>query len=104
MLLSLAPMLAVQPSTAPSTPKDQLISCAVSKFESPRWSPETYGHSGLFFDNRPEPRQVEIEDLTKRADANPEDAACRDRLTHLLRLEKRADEATRRQWRSTAAA
>lgn len=89
-------MLAVQPSTAPSTPKDQLISCAVSKFESPRWSPETYGHSGLFFDNRPEPRQIEIEDLTKRADSEAEDAACRDRLTHLLRLEKRADEATKR--------
>lgn len=96
VLLSLAPPLVALPSAAPSTPKGQLISCAVSKFESPRWSPVTYGYCGLIYDNRPEPRQIEIEDLTKRADADPEDAATRDRLVVLLRQEQRGEEATKR--------
>ena len=67
-----------------------------ASFECVRWEPVIFDHLGLIYDNRPEPLQVEIENLTQQAVAEPRDAACRYRLGCLLKFAGRNDEGVLR--------
>jgi tetratricopeptide (TPR) repeat protein len=66
------------------------------RFACPTWSPAISDVLGVIYDDRPEPRQLEIEKLTRQAAADPRDAACRFRLGVLLGKAGRHDESTRR--------
>ena len=76
--------------------KEKLAESLAARFEIVKWTPMVFADVGLIYDNRPEPRQLEIEDLNRRAASDPEDAACRYRLWALLKLEGRKDESGRR--------
>ena len=76
--------------------REKLAESLVPRFEIVKWTPMIFADVGLIYDNRPEPRQLEIEDLNRRAASDPGDAACRYRLWALLKLEGRKDESDRR--------
>ena len=75
--------------------RQRLIDHLGANFNSIKWEPVIFEHLGLIYDNRPEPLQVEIEDLQRQAATDPQDAACRYRLGYLLKFGGRIDEGDR---------
>ena len=75
--------------------RQRLIDHLGANFNSIQWEPVIFEHLGLIYDNRPEPLQLEIEDLQRQAATDPQDAACRYRLGHLLKFGGRIDEGDR---------
>ena len=74
-------------------PRKKLTDFLGARFACPNWSPAIYDDLGVVYDDRPEPRQLEIEKLTRQAAADPRDAACRFRLAVLLGNAGRNDES-----------